>query len=116
MSVECCIKEEENSLGSYVANSEENLVRGVAADETINTKDTLLSGGFKKLKQNWHEKKIHGQFVKEIPDEVHKDKTWQWLSKSYLKIRTKAFLAPQEQTIMTKNIKHHIDKTSENCL
>ena len=28
MSVECCVREEENSLGFYVANSEENLIKG----------------------------------------------------------------------------------------
>ena len=40
MSVECCVREEENSLGFYVANSEENLFRGVYAAEIINTEDT----------------------------------------------------------------------------
>ena len=35
MSVECCIREE-NSLGFYVPNSEENLIKGVYAAETIN--------------------------------------------------------------------------------
>ena len=40
MSVECCIKEEQNSLGFYGANSEENLIKGVYAAETINTEDT----------------------------------------------------------------------------
>ena len=29
MNVECCVREEENSLGFYVANSEENLIKGV---------------------------------------------------------------------------------------
>ena len=62
MSVERCVKEEENSLGFYVANSEESLIRGVAATETINTEDTVMRGEFKKqkaqeLKQNWREKK-----------------------------------------------------------
>ena len=107
MSVECCVKEEENSLGFYVANSEVNLVRRVAAAETINTEDTLMSGEFKKLKaqglkQNQREKKMHGQFVREMPNKVDKDKTWQWLSKSDLKIETEALLcAAQEQTIRT---------------
>ena len=50
MSVERCVKEEENSLGFYVANSEENLIRGVAAAEIINTEDTVMSGEFKKQK------------------------------------------------------------------
>ena len=58
MSVEHCVREEENSLGFYVVNSEENLIRGVSAPETINTEDVLTSGEFKnqraqELKQNW---------------------------------------------------------------
>ena len=69
MSVERCVKAEENSLGFYAVNSEENLIRGVAAAETINIEDTVMSGEFKKqraqeLKQNWHEKKLHGQLVR----------------------------------------------------
>ena len=39
MCVEHCVREEENSLGFYVANSEENLIKGVAAAETINTEN-----------------------------------------------------------------------------
>ena len=38
ISVEQCIREEENSLGFYVANSEENLITGVLAAETIREK------------------------------------------------------------------------------
>ena len=79
MSVERCVREEENSMGFYVANSEENLIKGVAAAEIINTEDTVMSGEFKKqktreLKQNWHENKMHGQFVREIPEKVDQDR------------------------------------------
>ena len=83
MSVECCVREEENSLGFYVATSEENLIKGVHAAETINTEDTLTSGELKKkqieqeLKQNWIEKKMYGQFIREMPENVDKNKTWQ---------------------------------------
>ena len=52
MGVKRSFREEENSLGAYVTNSEENLIKGVGAAETINTEDTVTSG--------W-EKKIHGQ-------------------------------------------------------
>ena len=48
--MEQCIREEENSLGFYVANSEENLIRGVSAAETINTRETISSVEFKKQK------------------------------------------------------------------
>ena len=117
--MERCVKEEENFFGFYVANSEENLVREVAAAETINTEDTVTSGEFEKqkpkeFKQNWSEKKMHRQFVREMPENVNKDKNRQWLSKSDLKIGTEALLcAAQEQGIRTYYAKHHIDKTSE---
>ena len=38
------IKEEENSLEFYVFNSEENLIRGISAAETINTRGYIESG------------------------------------------------------------------------
>ena len=122
MSVEHCVREEENSLGFYVVNSEENLIRGVSAAKTINMEDILTSGEFKKqieqeLKQNWSEKKMYGQFVREMPENVDRDKTWQWLSKCDLKIGTEALLcAAQEQAIRTNYVKHYIDKTSESPL
>ena len=61
ISVERCIREEEISLKFHVANSEENLIRGVAAAETINTRETISSVQFKKqkakeLKEKWSEK------------------------------------------------------------
>ena len=66
ISVERCIREEENSLGFYVANWEENLIRGVLTAEKINTRETITSVEFKKqrekeLKEKWSEKRVHGQ-------------------------------------------------------
>ena len=59
----------------------------------------------------------NGQFVREMPENVDKDKTWQWLSKCDLKIGTEALLcAAQEQAIRTNYVKHYIDKTSESPL
>ena len=97
-----------------VANSEENLIKVIVAAETINTEDTVISGESKKqkareLKQNWRERKLHRQFVREMASKVVMDKYWQCLSKSNLKIRTEALLcAAQEQVIRTNYIKHHI--------
>ena len=110
ISVERCVREEHNSLNFYIANSEENLIKGVAAAETINTENTVTSEKFKKqkaqeLKQNWRQKKMHGQLIR------------QWLSKSDLKVKTIALLcAAQEQAIRKNYLKHHIDKTSESSL
>ena len=63
-------------MGFYIADFEENLIRGVAVAETISTEDTVTSAKLKKqraqeVNQNWHEKKIRGQFVR-----VDKDRTW----------------------------------------
>ena len=86
ISVERCIREEENSLAFYVANSKENLIRGVLAAETINTKKTITSVEFrkqkeKKLKEMWSEKRMHGQFIRKTTEKVDRKKTWQWLSR-----------------------------------
>ena len=52
-------------LRFYVANSEENLMRGVSTAETNNTRETITSVEFKKqrqkeLKEKWSEKRMHG--------------------------------------------------------
>ena len=117
-----CIREEENSLGFYVANSGENLIRGVLEAETINTRETITSVEFKKqkekeLKEKWSEKRMHGQFIRETMVKVDKEKTWQWLSRGDLKVGTEALLcAAQEQAIRTNYMNYHIDKTSESPL
>ena len=46
ISVEKCIREEENSFVFYVANWEGNLIRGVSVAETINTRETITSVEF----------------------------------------------------------------------
>ena len=120
--VERCAREAENSLGFYVANSGENLIRGVATAGTIRTQGIITSGEFKKqreqgLKQKWNKKRMYGQFVREMPEKVDKKKTWHWLSRSDLKISTEALLsAAQEQVIRINYVKHHIDRTSESPL
>ena len=105
ISVERCIREEGSSLGFYVANLEENLIRGVLTAEEINTRDTIASVEFKKqrekeLKGKWSEKRMHGQFIRETTEKVDKEKTWQWLSRGDLKVGTEALLcAAQEQAM-----------------
>ena len=84
ISVERCIREEENSLGFYVANSEEKRIRGVSAAETINTRETIKSAEFKKqkekeLKEKRSEKRMHGQFIRETREKVDKEKNSDWL-------------------------------------
>ena len=82
MSVKCCVRKKKNILGCYVVKSEVNVIKGVATAETINTEDIVMSGEYKKqkpqeLKQKWHKKTMHGQFIREMPGKVNKDRTWQ---------------------------------------
>ena len=122
ISVEQCLREEENSLGSNVANLEENLIRGVSAAETINTREAITSAECKKqkakeLKEKWSEKRMDGQFIRETTEKFDKEKTWQYLSRGDLKFGTEALLCTaQEQAIRTNYMKYHIDKTSESSL
>ena len=56
-----CIREEENSLGFYVASSEENLIKGVLVAEKTNARENIMCVEFKKhksqeLKEKWSEK------------------------------------------------------------
>ena len=119
ISVERCIREEENSLGFYIANSEENLIRGVLTAATINPRETITSVEFKKqrekeLKEKWSEKRMHGQFIRETTEKVVKEKMWQWLSRGDLKVGAEALLcAAQEQGIKTNYIEYHIDETND---
>ena len=58
-----------------------------------------------------------GQFIRETTENVDKEKTWQWLSRGYLKVRIEALLCPTlEQAIRTNYRKYHIGKTSESPL
>ena len=57
-----------------------------------------------------------GQFVREVPEKVGRNKTWKRLFKSDLKIETEALCATQEQIMRTNYVKHRTDKTSQSSL
>ena len=122
ISVERCVKEEENSLKIYISNSEEKLVKGVAKLEKLDVSELEESRDLKARneqegKDRWIGKRMHGQFIRDLPEAVDKEKTWQWLSKCDLKVGTEALIcAAQEQSIRTNYVKYHIDKTAENPL
>ena len=122
ISIEHCVRGEENSLGLYVKNSAEKLIQGIRTSGTIETEGTISKSEFKRqnaqeLKKKWTEKRMYGQFIREMPEKVDKDKTWNWLLRSDLKVETEALLcAAQEQAIRTNYVKHHIDKSIDNPL
>ena len=85
MSVERCVRVEGNSLGFYVANPEENLIRGVAAAVKINTEDTAMSGEFarnKNLSKTFAKRKYMSSSSRECQRKLIKIK----LSNGYPKV------------------------------
>ena len=56
-------------------------------------------------------KKTVGQFLREMPETVDKDKTREWTRKSDLNVETKALIfAAQEKALRTNYVTFNIDK------
>ena len=78
ISIEIGVRSEENNLGLYVRESNEMLLKGVKKVGIVKTENLMEKADFKKNSQNefknkWHEKKIYGQFVLEMPEEIDKN-------------------------------------------
>ena len=71
ISVERCVKEEENILKLYISNSEEKLVKGIAKFEKLDASELEEGRDFKtrneqETKDRWVGKSMHGQFIREL--------------------------------------------------
>ena len=80
ISCEGCIRMEENNLGWYVRNSVEPLIESVKAAEKIECNDTVNKKEFKQRwlsenKELWKNKRMHGQFVREMPETTDEKET-----------------------------------------
>ena len=117
--VEDCVKMERANLKSYVSESEEWLLKEVAAMELV--KSVESGDEYKKRieaerKENLRSKPLHGSFfntIEELAEEgvVDLDRSWQWLKAGYLTKSTEGFImAAQEQALRTKGVKASIDK------
>ena len=113
------VRSEENSLGWYVKGSDESMLKAVARDGTIETEATILPEEYKKKQiqdreRNWVEKKMYGQYAREMVDGVDMKRTWRWLMKRNLKGCTEALIcSAQEQALRTNYTKFHIEKTAD---
>lgn len=104
ISCEGCVRGEVNSLGWYVKSSEEGLLQGVRATSVIRSEGTV---GKEELKTSWNneklnswkDKRLHGEFVREIPETTHVGESRSWLRKAYLKIQTD----PKRVFVQAKN-------------
>ena len=83
--------------------------------ENLMEKEDFEKNSQDEFKNKWHEKRIYGQFVREVPEEIDKDLSWEWLVESDLKVQTEATVcAAQEQALRTNYAKNKTDKTLEN--
>ena len=104
-------------LQKYIQESEEKLITAARKPEDIvETAKGFKSRRAKERKQDWTDKALHGQFLRQTEAVASKD-TWEWLSKGGIKRETETLiLAAQEQAIRTNQIKAKIDKTQEDSL
>ena len=122
ISCEECISAEENSLGWYVKNSVEPLLQQVAKTNVIETEGCEAKENFKRkiredLEKAWTDKRMYGQYKRNLEEEVDVVKTWWWLKKGDLKPETEALLcAAQEQALRINCVKFHIHRTVESPL
>ena len=78
-------------MGLYVCGSNEMLLKGIKRVGVVKTENLTEKEDFKKNSQNefknkWHEKRMYGQFAREMPEEIDKDLFWKLLVQSNLKV------------------------------
>ena len=108
--VEDCVKMERANLKSYLSDSEEWLLKEVAAMDLV--KSVESAADYKKRieaerKETLRSKPLHGKFfnvIEELAEEgvVDQDRSWQWLKAGFLSKSTEGFImAAQEQALCT---------------
>ena len=102
ISIETCVRSEENNLGLYVRESNEILLKGVKKVGIVKTENLMEKEDFKKnsqseVKNKWHEKRMYGQFVREMPEEIIKT----YLGNGWCKVISKCKL--KQRYVLHKN-------------
>ena len=116
-----CVRAEENSLNSYIENSNEEMLANVNNHKIMRNDEAVEPVQYKANRKQiaeagWKEKAMHGQFVRELKG-VDWGKTWQWLMKGDLKGCKEALIcSAQEQALRTNYVKFHIDRTIDSPL
>ena len=83
------------------------MIEDMKAVETIEYNYRVNKKEFKQRwmsekKELWKNRRMYGQFVREIPETTDEKEIWYWLRKADLKIETEAMLcAAQEEAIGT---------------
>ena len=102
-------------LKSYVRSSSERLLVAARQIEDCRGESVKDLKNRKKIErqQEWKDKTLHGQFLRQTDDEAGKER-WMWLKGTGIKReRESSILAAQEQAIRTNVIKAKIDHTRQ---
>ena len=116
-----CVRAEENSLGWYLKDSVGPLLEKVKEANT-ETEQSKEKTAYKKeisdyFENEWKNKKMYGQFKRDMGEKIDKKGSWNWLRKSAFKPDTEALIfTAQEQALRTKYVKFHINKTLDSPL
>ena len=81
VSGESTVRSEENNIGWYLKNSNEILLQGMKHVRILKLRESVSKKDFKKSLnenrvENWKEKQMYGQFIKDMPDGTDKEKSW----------------------------------------
>ena len=84
-------------MGWYDKNSVETLIEGVNAAGTIEYNDTVNKKKYKQSwmrekKELWKNRRMYGQFVREMLDTINEKESWNFLRKADLKVEMEAML------------------------
>ena len=96
MSCESTIRSEENSLGWYLKNSNENFLQGQKYVKIMKLTETVSDKDFGKLLnekriENWREEKMYMQFISDMPGGTDKEQSSPWKWNCDLKTQTVAW-------------------------
>ena len=70
---------------------------GIVKTENLKEKEDFKKNSQNEFKNKWHEKRMYGQFVREMPEEIDKDLSWKWLVLSDLKVETTARICAAQE-------------------
>ena len=118
ISIEDCVELVIRGLEVYVHGSEERLIQAASGDKIdgLETASVLKRSKKEKRLQDWDEKVLHGQYLKQTK-EVRSDQCWVWLQNGDLKRETESLtVAVQNQSIRTNLVKPEIDKSQGDSL